>query len=168
MCMKIYSYHQKKIFCVHLSFWIIYKFCKKDISLQPSGDPREQHQGEARQKHRHKFCFLFVNHSKTVIQEIYVQENQFLPTEEPQEQHQGDCVPGFSRRFIGILRFWSNIQVIGNWDNRSSYFRLVISLKSHLETCWTSWSSCYSFFRFIWSFLRIFFCQVRRTIEWKS
>ena len=27
------------------------KFCKKDISLQPSEDSREQHPGEARQEH---------------------------------------------------------------------------------------------------------------------
>ena len=34
----------------HLSFLIIYKFCKRDFSLQPPGDPREQHPGDARQR----------------------------------------------------------------------------------------------------------------------
>ena len=34
----------------HFPLMIIYKFCKKDFSLQPPGDPREQHQGDARQR----------------------------------------------------------------------------------------------------------------------
>ena len=36
----------------HLQFLIIYKFCKRDFSLQPPGDPREQYQGVA-QKNTH-------------------------------------------------------------------------------------------------------------------
>ena len=35
------------IFCEHLLFLDYFKFCKWDISLQPLGDPREQHPGEA-------------------------------------------------------------------------------------------------------------------------
>ena len=38
------------IFCEQLPFSIIFKFCKRDISLKPLRDPREQHPGEARQR----------------------------------------------------------------------------------------------------------------------
>ena len=34
----------------HLPFSNIYKFCKRDFSLQPPEDPREQHPGDARQR----------------------------------------------------------------------------------------------------------------------
>ena len=34
----------------HLPFSIIYNFCKWYFSLQPPGDPREQHPGDARQR----------------------------------------------------------------------------------------------------------------------
>ena len=103
----------------------------RENSFLPSEEPQGQHQGEGAQGKLWRLKKILRQLSR---RSKYVQEYQFLPTEETQGQHQGDCVPGFSRRFIGILRFWSNIQVIGNWDNRSSYFRLVISLKSHLET----------------------------------
>ena len=63
---------------------------KRDFSLQPPGDPREQHPGDARQRTSSSKFFFFVNESKAIIQEIYVQEKSFLPSEEPQEQHQGE------------------------------------------------------------------------------
>ena len=44
---------------------IIYKFCKKEILIQPPGEPREHHQGEVRPKsssytkfHTHFIIFL--------------------------------------------------------------------------------------------------------------
>ena len=50
----------------HLPFSIIYKFCKRDFSLQPPGDPREQHPGDTRHRtSSSKFFFL----CKTIIQE---------------------------------------------------------------------------------------------------
>ena len=75
----------------HLPFSNICKFCKRDFSLQPPGNPREQHPGDARQRTSLlKFFFFFVNQSKTIIQEVYMRENSFLPSEEPQEQHKGE------------------------------------------------------------------------------
>ena len=70
---------------------IIYKFCKRDFSFQPPGDPREQHPGDARQRtSSSNFFFL----CKTKMQEIYMLENAFLPSEEPQGQHQGEGAQG--------------------------------------------------------------------------
>ena len=78
-------------FGVHLPFSIIYKFCKRDFSLQPPGDPREQHPGDARQRtSSSNFFFL----CKTIIQEIHMRENSFLQSEEPQGQHQGEGAQG--------------------------------------------------------------------------
>ena len=36
--------------CGHAPLFIIYKFCKRDFCLQPPGDPREHHPGDARQR----------------------------------------------------------------------------------------------------------------------
>ena len=47
------------------------------------------------------------------------------------QDFQGDLLTYYS--FVSWV-LDSNIQVIGNWDNRSSHSRLIISLKSHLET----------------------------------
>ena len=38
------------IFSVNLPMVNIYKFCKKDILIQPPGEPREQHLGDVRPK----------------------------------------------------------------------------------------------------------------------
>ena len=62
-------------FGVHLPFSIIYKFCKKDFSLQPPGDPREQHQGDARQRTSSSIFFFFVNQ---YTGDIYARK--FVPT----------------------------------------------------------------------------------------
>ena len=35
---------------VNLSIVLIYKFCKNEIFIQPSGEPREQHIGDVRPK----------------------------------------------------------------------------------------------------------------------
>ena len=95
-------------------------FFKEDISIQTSEDLREQRQGEARHRISSSIFFI-VNPSKTFILEIYEHENQFLTTEEPQKQHQGNCVPGFSRKFIVILRFCFltfGSQYSSNWQFR--------------------------------------------------
>ena len=56
-CDKIFFLQNSAVYCPimvkfggQLPFLIIYKFCKRDFSLQPPGDPREQHPGDARQR----------------------------------------------------------------------------------------------------------------------
>ena len=73
---------------------IIYKFCKRDFSLQPPGDPRQQHPGDARQRTSStKIFFLCKSIYDHNIEDLYARK--FIPTiKEPQEQHQGEGAHG--------------------------------------------------------------------------
>ena len=51
---------------IEVSKFSIWKL-KKDFSLQPPGDPREQHPGDARQRTSSSKFFFLVNQSKTII-----------------------------------------------------------------------------------------------------
>ena len=84
-CDKIF-FNFSAIYCLiivkfggHLPFSIIYKFYKWDFSLQPTGDPREHHPGDAWQRTSSlKIFFLCKSIEDNNIGDLY--ERKFIPT----------------------------------------------------------------------------------------
>ena len=53
------------------NFSIIFKFCKWDISLQPLGDPREQHPGKAKQRTRKSISTNIRISIKVIVYQVF-------------------------------------------------------------------------------------------------
>ena len=80
-----YVYYQSSSFFVSISYSIIFKFCRRDLSLQQLGGPLEKHPGDT----GWRYCddFFLINHFKIIY--INVQENQLLPAKEHQSTNNG-------------------------------------------------------------------------------
>ena len=96
-------------FGVHLPFSIIYKFCKKDFSLQPPGDPREQHQGDARQRtSSSNFFFLCKSiYRRYICEKIRSYHQKNLRDNIKVKVHKEYCDEIFFLQFLSHL--WINL-----------------------------------------------------------
>ena len=102
-----------------LPLMIIYKFCKRHFSLQPPGDPREQHPGDARQRTYLWIFFLCKSILDNNLGDLWVRKFHSYH-QEPKDQHQGEGAQEI---------LWQNLlsSISQPLMDQSSYFFVSIS-----------------------------------------